>query len=176
KFYILDLQPDNSVIRHAVAQGHRTFVVSWRNPDESQAHQTWDNYIEDGVIKAISVTQDICDAPQINVLGFCVGGTMLSTAMAVLTARHARENGDVPAEPAKTTARSRSAAAKTTVKSSSKTAAKPFPVASMTLLTTLLNFSDTGILDIFIDENMVRFREMQMGKGGLMKGQDMAST
>ncbi|MEG0053179.1 MAG: alpha/beta fold hydrolase [Comamonas sp.] len=176
KFYILDLQPDNSVIRHAVAQGHRTFVVSWRNPDESLAHQTWDNYIEDGVIKAISVTQDICDAPQINVLGFCVGGTMLSTAMAVLTARHARENGDVPAEPAKTTARSRSAAAKTTVKSSSKTAAKPFPVASMTLLTTLLNFSDTGILDIFIDENMVRFREMQMGKGGLMKGQDMAST
>ena len=176
KFYILDLQPDNSVIRHAVAQGHRTFVVSWRNPDESQAHKTWDNYIEDGVIKAISVTQDICDAPQINVLGFCVGGTMLSTAMAVLTARHARENGDVTAEPVKTTARSRSAAAKTAAKSSSKTAAKPFPVASMTLLTTLLNFSDTGILDIFIDENMVRFREMQMGKGGLMKGQDMAST
>ena len=52
----------------------------------------------------------------------------------------------------------------------------PFPVASMTLLTTLLDFGDTGILDIFIDENVVRFREMQMGQGGLMKGQDMAST
>jgi polyhydroxyalkanoate synthase len=46
----------------------------------------------------------------------------------------------------------------------------------MTLLTTLIDFRDTGILDIFIDENMVRLREMQMGKGGLMKGQDMAST
>ncbi|RGE47010.1 alpha/beta fold hydrolase [Comamonas testosteroni] len=187
KFYILDLQPDNSVIRYAVSEGHHTFVVSWRNPDESQAHQSWDNYIENGVLKAISTVQDICEAPQINVLGFCVGGTMLSTAMAVLSARHARENSGAAGDaPAKTT-RSR-AAAKTPAKAATKTAskstarasvsasAKPFPVASMTLLTTLIDFRDTGILDIFIDENVVRFREMQMGKSGLMKGQDMAST
>ncbi|MBV8248118.1 MAG: alpha/beta fold hydrolase [Comamonas sp.] len=174
KFYILDLQPDNSVIRYAVSQGHRTFVVSWRNPDESLGHKTWDDYIEDGVLKAVSTVQDVCEAPQINVLGFCVGGTMLSTAMAVLAARHAREHG---AEPAARSARSRSAAAKTTAaKATAKPETKPFPVASMTLLTTLIDFRDTGILDIFIDENVVRFREMQMGKGGLMKGQDMAST
>ena len=182
KYYILDLQPENSVIRYAVSQGHRTFVVSWRNPDESQAHQTWDSYIENGVLKAVSTVQDICEAPQINVLGFCVGGTMLTTAMAVLAARHGREHGDV--KPAAKTTRSRAAAkttaakttARATAKASAATGAKPFPVASMTLLTTLLDFRDTGILDIFIDENVVRFREMQMGKGGLMKGQDMAST
>ncbi|MDR0216977.1 MAG: alpha/beta fold hydrolase [Comamonas sp.] len=172
KYYILDLQPDNSLIRYAVSQGHRTFVVSWRNPDESQAHQTWDNYIESGVLKAVSTVQDICEAPQINVLGFCVGGTMLSTAMAVLAARHAREHGE--AKPAaRQSSRSRVAAKTSNAKAA---AAMPFPVASMTLLTTLLDFGDTGILDIFIDETVVRFREMQMGQGGLMKGQDMAST
>lgn len=140
KFYILDLQPDNSLIRYAVAQGHRTFVVSWRNPDASLAHKTWDNYIEDAVIKAISVTQEIGGSPTINALGFCVGGTMLGTALAVLAARGQK------------------------------------PVASATLLTTFLDFSDTGILDVFIDEAFVKYREKEMGQGGLMKGQDLSST
>ena len=140
KFYILDLQPDNSLIRYAVAQGHRTFVVSWRNPDESMQDKTWDDYIEHAAIQAIAVTQEITGAEDINALGFCVGGTILSTALAVLAARGEK------------------------------------PVASLTLLTSLLDFSDTGILDIFIDETAVKFREMQMGSGGLLKGQDLAST
>ena len=140
KFYILDLQPENSLIRYAVAQGHRTFVVSWRNPDESMQDKTWDDYIEHAAIKAIAVTQEITGAKSINALGFCVGGTILSTALAVLAARGEK------------------------------------PVASLTLLTSLLDFSDTGILDIFIDETAVKFREMQMGSGGLLKGQDLAST
>ncbi|WP_028604047.1 PHA/PHB synthase family protein [Ottowia thiooxydans] len=140
KFYILDLQPENSLIRYAVSQGHRTFVVSWRNPDQSLAEKTWDNYIEDAAIKAIHTVQDITGAPQINALGFCVGGTILTSALAVLAARGEK------------------------------------PVASATLLTTLVDFSDTGILDVFIDEEMVKYREMQMGKGGLLKGQDLAST
>ncbi|MBC7549002.1 MAG: class I poly(R)-hydroxyalkanoic acid synthase, partial [Polaromonas sp.] len=53
KFYILDLQPENSLIRYAVAQGHHTFVVSWRNPDASMAKKTWDDYIEHAAIQAI---------------------------------------------------------------------------------------------------------------------------
>lgn len=81
KFYILDLQPENSLIRYAVSQGHRTFVISWRNPDASCAQLTWDDYIERAVIAAIGVVQNIADAEQINALGFCVGGTMLSTAL-----------------------------------------------------------------------------------------------
>ena len=140
KFYILDLQPENSLIRYAVSQGHRTFVVSWRNPDESMANKTWDDYIEQAAIKAIHTVQDITGAPKLNALGFCVGGTILSSALAVLAAR-----GDKP-------------------------------VASATFLTTLINFTDTGILDVFIDDNFVKFREMQMGQGGLLKGQDLAST
>jgi len=140
KFYILDLQPDNSLVRYAVAQGHRTFVVSWRNPDATLSTKTWDNYIEDAVIKAIAVTREISGAKTINALGFCVGGTMLSTALAVLAARGEK------------------------------------PVDSATLLTTLLDFTDTGILDVFIDEAFVQYREKEMGKGGMMKGQDLAST
>ena len=53
KFYILDLQPENSVIRYTVESGHRVFVVSWRNPDAEMAQKTWDDYVEDGVIEAV---------------------------------------------------------------------------------------------------------------------------
>ena len=148
KFYILDLQPDNSLIRYAVAQGHRTFVVSWRNPDASLAHKTWDNYIEDAVIKAIAVVGAISGSPTINALGFCVGGTLLGTALAVLAARRRATKGH----------------------------SRPLPVASATFLTTFLDFSDTGILDIFIDEASVQRREQELGAGGLMKGADLAST
>jgi polyhydroxyalkanoate synthase len=123
-----------------VAQGHRTFVVSWRNPDATLAQKTWDNYIEDAAIKAIHTVQGITGEEKINALGFCVGGTILSTALAVLAARGEK------------------------------------PVASATFLTTLIDFTDTGILDVFIDEAFVKFREMQMGQGGLLKGQDLAST
>ena len=145
KYYILDLQPDNSVIRYTVEQGHRTFVVSWRNPDESMKGKTWDDYIEQGPIAAIRTVQAISGAATLNTLGFCVGGTILSTALAVLAAR-----GEQPAH-------------------------------SVTLLTTLLDFESTGILDIFIDEQMVQMREMTLGPQapsgpGLLKGQELATT
>jgi polyhydroxyalkanoate synthase len=145
KFYILDLQPDNSLIRYAVAEGNRVFVVSWRNPDESVKHLGWDDYIETGAIQALRVAQEISGQDQINTLGFCVGGTILATALAVLAAR-----GEQPA-------------------------------ASVTLLTTLLDFADNGILDIFVDEASVRLREATLGpacpKGPqLLHGQELATT
>lgn len=145
KYYILDLQPENSVIRYTVEQGHRTFVVSWRNPDESLVNKTWDDYIEQGPIAAIAAVQAISGQASINTLGFCVGGTLLSTALAVLAAR-----GEQPAN-------------------------------SVTLLTTLLDFESTGILDIFIDEASVKLREMTLGTEapggpGLLKGQELATT
>ncbi|MFY8017131.1 MAG: class I poly(R)-hydroxyalkanoic acid synthase, partial [Inhella sp.] len=71
KYYILDLQPENSLIRYAVEQGHRTFVLSWRNPDESCAHWTWDDVIENAPIEAIRVVREICATEQVNMLGFC---------------------------------------------------------------------------------------------------------
>ena len=145
KYSILDLQPDNSLIRYAVSQGHRVFVVSWRNPDESVKHLGWDDYVEQGAIQAIRVVQAISGQDKINALGFCVGGTILATALAVLAAR-----GEQAA-------------------------------ASLTLLTTLLDFEDNGVLDIFVDEAMVRLREATLGaespKGPqLLHGQELATT
>lgn len=87
KFYILDLQPQNSLVRYAVEQGHSVFLISWRNADASLDTATWDQYVEDAVIRAIHAVQEISNEEQINALGFCVGGTLLSCALAVLAAR-----------------------------------------------------------------------------------------
>jgi polyhydroxyalkanoate synthase len=87
KYYILDLQPANSVVAWAVSQGHTVFMLSWRNVDASQGTLTWDDYIEDGVIEAIRRTREISGSDRVNTLGFCVGGTLLGTAAAVLAAR-----------------------------------------------------------------------------------------
>jgi polyhydroxyalkanoate synthase len=140
KYYILDLQPANSFLRYAVSQGHRTFVVSWRNADASLAQATWDDYIEHAAIRAIEAVRAITGSPQINTLGFCVGGTILGTALAVLAARNQQV------------------------------------AASATFFTTLLDFSDTGVLDVFIDEGLVQYREIELGKGGLLKGHELAAT
>lgn len=140
KYYILDLQPENSLVKYAIDEGHTVFLVSWRNADVSMSHVTWDSYIQEGVMKAISVCQEISKQEQINALGFCVGGTLLSMALALLFAR-----GESP-------------------------------VSSVTLLTTLLDFSDTGIIDVFIDEAQVALREKTIGQGGLMPGRDFTSA
>ncbi len=143
KYYILDLQPDNSLVRFAVEQGHRTFVVSWRNPDASMGHLTWDDYVQDGVIRAMEVVRDIAAQGSdgtINTLGFCVGGTLLANALAVLQAR-----GEQFAH-------------------------------SATLLTTMVDFTDTGILSVYVDEASVALREATLGKGGLMTGRELASA
>jgi len=88
KFYILDLQPENSFVRYAVEQGNTVFMVSWRNiTEDSLGGLTWDDYIADGVLKAIEVVRAISKSDQINALGFCVGGTLLAAALAVLRAR-----------------------------------------------------------------------------------------
>jgi polyhydroxyalkanoate synthase len=113
------------------------------------AHLTWDDYIEDAVIKAITVTQEITghadEDSSVNMLGFCVGGTILATALAVLAARGRQ------------------------------------PASSLTMLTSFLDFSHTGVLQIFVDEASTQLREMTIGAqspngGGLLKGRELAQT
>ncbi len=140
KFYIMDLQPENSLIRFMVEQGHTVFLVSWRNPTEDQGQATWEDYLEEGPITALRVVRDVCRTKQVNALGFCVGGTILTSALAVLKAR----GEDV--------------------------------VASLTLLTTLLDFSDTGEIGLFIDEKGLVAREQTIGKGGLLPARDLQNT
>jgi polyhydroxyalkanoate synthase len=144
KYYILDLRPDNSMVRHLLQQGHPVFLMSWRNFDQAHAGTTWDDLIESGIIKGLQVTREISGQQRPNCVGFCIGGTLLSTALAVLAAR-----GDTE-------------------------------IASVSLLTTFLDYLDTGPIDIFVDEQLVAYRERTIGgidgPIGLFKGEDMGNT
>ncbi len=89
KFYILDLQPENSFVRYALDQGSTVFMISWVNPGRDHSDLSWDDYIETGVLKAFEVAKTITRANQVNTVAWCVGGTLLASALAVL---HARKN------------------------------------------------------------------------------------
>jgi polyhydroxyalkanoate synthase len=134
KYYILDLQPENSFVAYAVAQGNTVFMVSWRNIEAEQGHYTWDDYLELGVLQPLRVAQEIAKSTEVNALGFCVGGTFFGAALAVLAAKDDRR------------------------------------VASATFLTTMLDFSDTGQIGLFVDESSVAAREAAIGAGGVMPG------
>jgi polyhydroxyalkanoate synthase len=84
KYYILDLQPENSFVAHAVASGQTVFMVSWRNVGPEQGRLGWDDYLEDGVFVPLRIARDVCGSDKVNALGFCVGGTLLGAALAVL--------------------------------------------------------------------------------------------
>jgi polyhydroxyalkanoate synthase len=87
KFYILDLRPENSLVAYAVASGHTVFMVSWRNVGPELGHLTWDDYLEKGVLAALRVAKEISRSDRVNALGFCIGGTLLGSALAVLAAK-----------------------------------------------------------------------------------------
>ncbi|WP_247388360.1 MULTISPECIES: class I poly(R)-hydroxyalkanoic acid synthase [unclassified Bradyrhizobium] len=137
KFYILDLQPANSFVRFAVEHGMTVFVVSWRNPDDSCGHFEWDDYVEHGAMRAIEISRSISGADKVNVVGWCVGGTILSSALAILRTRDDDS------------------------------------VASVTLLTTMLDFREPGDLGVFVDEESVRQREQTIGNGGIYRGAEL---
>ncbi len=139
KFYIMDLQPDNSLVKYGVDQGHTVFMVSWRNVKQKQAKVTWDQYISE-LIDALEEARRIAKVDEINALGFCIGGTLVASALAVLERRK-----------------------------------KDF-VRSLTLLTTLLEFSEVGDIRVYIDENFVEKRQKQLEKGGIVPGQELAGA
>lgn len=84
KYYILDLQPANSFIKFAVDSGFRTFVASWRNPDASLAGMGWKDYLELGPLTACRVASSITESQEVNVLGYCIGGTLTAEMLAYL--------------------------------------------------------------------------------------------
>lgn len=140
KYYILDLQPENSFVRYAVEQGITVFLVSWRNPTAAQAQLGWDDYLDQGILRSLQIVREVGKEAKPNVLGFCVGGTLLAAALAVATAR-----GEDPVE-------------------------------SVTFLTTMLDFADTGDIACFVDESSVAAREAAIGKGGIMKGSELSQV
>ena len=89
KFYILDLQPENSMIRWLLSKRVNTFVVSWRSADDETKDYTWDDYVEQGILAAVDAVTKETGAEEINTVGYCIGGTLLSSALA-----HMGKTGD----------------------------------------------------------------------------------
>ncbi len=87
KFYILDLQPKNSMIKWLTERGHSVFLVSWVNPDENMAEVDFEDYLREGVYAAVQAVQDASSAEAINTVGYCVGGTLLAAALAHMAKR-----------------------------------------------------------------------------------------
>ena len=140
KYYILDLTPANSFVRHAVAQGHTVFIVSWRNIPPELGRLTWDDYLQEGVLAAIGIAKAIAGNDEVNALGFCVGGTFLACALAVLAARGDRS------------------------------------VTSMTLLTTMLDFTDPGEIEVYVTPQMLAARQAELCAGGRVHGSELAGA
>lgn len=136
KYYILDLRPENSFVRFALDQGLQVFMVSWRNAGHALERATWDDYAREGVLAPLEAALDIAGARRLNALGFCVGGTLLASTLAVMP--------------------------------------QPARVASLTLLATMLDFSDVGEIGVYIDEDYVVRCEQQYCDGGLVPGQQLA--
>ncbi|WP_374571107.1 class I poly(R)-hydroxyalkanoic acid synthase [Phenylobacterium sp.] len=86
KFYILDLRPENSMIRWLTGQGITVFVVSWVNPDASLATKTFEDYMVEGIYAATSAVMKQCDVETVNTVGYCIGGTLLSATLAHMAA------------------------------------------------------------------------------------------
>jgi polyhydroxyalkanoate synthase len=138
KYYILDLRPENSFVKYIVEQGHTVFLVSWRNPGPDQQRFVWDDYLELGVLPAIDVARKICKVDEVNTLGFCIGASLLTGALAALEAKGERT------------------------------------ASSMTLFTAMLDFTEGGEMGLLVTESGVAAREAAIGKGGLIKGIEMA--
>ncbi|MEX2451689.1 MAG: class I poly(R)-hydroxyalkanoic acid synthase [Rhodospirillales bacterium] len=84
KFYVLDMRPENSLIKWLVDRGHTVFVTSWVNPDEKLAKKSFADYMTEGAIAAIDAVREATDEKQVNAIGYCIGGTLLAGALSYL--------------------------------------------------------------------------------------------
>jgi polyhydroxyalkanoate synthase len=140
KFYILDLRPRNSFVRWATSQGHTVFIVSWVNPDEKLAEKGFDDYMREGILDALTAIEAATGETAINAIGYCLGGTLLSSALAYMAA-HGDER-----------------------------------IKSATFFVTLMDFRESGELNVFIDEEQIKSLEDKMNRRGYLEGSEMATT
>jgi polyhydroxyalkanoate synthase len=140
KFYILDLRPKNSFVRWAVSQGHTVFMVSWVNPDETLHAKSFDDYMQSGILDALSAIERVTGERDVNAIGYCLGGTLLGATLAYMAAHEDRR------------------------------------IRSATFFVSMLDFKETGELNVFIDEEQLRALEEKMNKRGFLEGSEMATT
>jgi polyhydroxyalkanoate synthase len=144
KYYILDINERQSLIRHLVGQGFTVFVTSWKNPGADMRNTTLDDYMLRGVLESVNAARDICASTQAHVVGYCIGGTIVAALAAWLN------------------------------RASDRSAQSP--VAHITLLTTLVDFSQSGDIDVFIDEDSLDALDELMAHHGYLDGKDIAMS
>jgi polyhydroxyalkanoate synthase len=141
KYYILDLRPENSMIRWLSGQGFTVFVVSWVNPDAALAEKTFEDYLNEGVQAAVAAVLEQTGATSVNTVGYCIAGTLLSCALAYFAAKGDRR------------------------------------VGSATFFAAQQDFSESGDLKLFTDEDWLRVIEVRMDEsGGVLPGRVMSDT
>jgi polyhydroxyalkanoate synthase len=140
KYYILDLREKNSLIKWCVAQGLTVFVISWVNPDERHAAKDFVDYMLEGPLAALDAIEKATGEKDANVLGYCLGGTLLAAALGHLAAK------------------------------------KDKRIVSASFMTSLIDFTGAGELEVFIDEEQVSSLERKMSERGYLEGSHMANT
>ncbi len=140
KFYILDLTPEKSFIKWCVDQGMTVFVISWVNPDIHLAAKSFEQYMNEGPIAAMDAIEQITGEKKVHTIGYCVGGTLLSIALAYLAAK--RKNRAV----------------------------------SATMFAAQVDFTYSGDLKVFVDEERIQQLEAHMKEQGYLEASRMANT
>ncbi len=135
KYYILDLRPENSLVKYLVDQGHTVFMVSWVNPDSSLADKNFGDYMHEGVIESLEQIQKITGEKSTNVMAYCIGGTLMAITLAWLKAKGRQDM-----------------------------------VNSITFLTTLIDFENSGELRLFTDRAQIESVEKTMEEHGVLEG------
>src|SRR5262249_50691953 len=138
KFYILDLKPKNSFIKWCVDQGFTVFVTSWVNPGAELGGKDFSDYLLQGPVAAVDAIEKATGERDVNVIGYCIGGTLAASTTAYMAARSEKR------------------------------------IASLTLFTTLLDFSDVGDISVFIDAEQLKLADEHMHRIGYLEGHHMA--
>ncbi|MFM8247123.1 MAG: PHA/PHB synthase family protein, partial [Burkholderiaceae bacterium] len=155
KFYILDLSPQNSMVRYLVSQGFTVFMISWRNPDASDRDLGMDDYLLGAVMQALRQTRLMSNASAVHAMGYCLGGTFLSIVAALMGSDEFMAREATQTETKET----------------------PLPtLASVTLLAAQTDFSEAGELGIFIDDDQLQTLREQIARTGYLSGRQMAGS
>jgi polyhydroxyalkanoate synthase subunit PhaC len=151
KYYILDLQPHNSMVNYLVQQGHTVYMLSWRNPDASDRDLTMDDYLRLGILDALRTIGSLHGRlTPVHAAGYCLGGTLLAIAAAAL-GRNGGQESIFGAEELP-------------------------PIATLSLLAAQTDFSEPGELGLFVDESQIGYLDEITRGPGYHSGKQMAGT
>src|SRR5450830_1386532 len=164
KYYILDLSPENSMVRYLVGQGHTVFMISWRNPDASDRDVGMQDYLQMGVMEAMAAVKAHTNAPRIHALGYCLGGTFLAIVAAALGQADAKSQSLVRGHNPHR--RQEDGVALDTLPE----------LATVTLLAAQADFSEPGELGVFIDDDQLNTLRQTMARTGYLSGRQMAGS